>query len=146
MATVFCVTLLAGIVSKGATVFMVGQIGTSQRHPACWNDFKLPNLTTTSKSVSVELTPTEKVGWFWGIFFCFIAPEVLTLGRSLRVVLMKSYKTLSLLDGLLVFTFETIHVTGTFILFMVALPGLDSLRAIMATNAVALVPAFLKIF
>ena len=146
MATVFCVTLLAGIVSKGATIFMVGQIGTSQRHHACWSDFNLPNLTTSARSVFVELTPTEKVGWYWGLFFSFIAPEVLTLGRSLRVVLMKSYKTLSILDGLLVFVFETIHVTGTFILFMVALPGLDSLRAIMATNAVALVPAFLKIF
>ena len=44
------------------------------------------------------------------------------------------------------FVFETLHVVGTAILFFLALPGMDSIRAIMATNAFALIPGILKFF
>ena len=58
---------------------------------------------------------------------------------------MKSYKKPGLLEFLIVFIFETIHVVGIAILFFLALPGMDSIRAIMATNAVAILPGILKI-
>ena len=42
--------------------------------------------------------------------------------------------------------FETIHVAGTAILFFLALPGLDALRAVMLTNAIAVLPSAIKFF
>ena len=43
------------------------------------------------------------------------------------------------------FIFETLHVSGTAILFLVALPQLNSMRAILATHLIAFIPSFLMI-
>ena len=45
-----------------------------------------------------------------------------------------------------VFLFETLHTAGVAILFYVALPVLDSPRAMMVTNAVLIMPGFLAMF
>ena len=58
---------------------------------------------------------------------------------------MKSYSFLSPIEFLVVFIAETLHVVGTAILFLIALPQLDAARGIMASNAVALVPGILKL-
>ena len=58
---------------------------------------------------------------------------------------MKSYSFLSPPEFLVVLVTETLHVVGTAILFLIALPQLDAARGIMATNAVALVPGILKL-
>ena len=44
---------------------------------------------------------------------------------------------------LIVFTFETIHTTGVALLFYTVLPELDTVRAMMLTNAVLLMPGLL---
>ena len=44
----------------------------------------------------------------------------------------------------LIFLFETLHVVGTAILFLIALPSMDSLTAILACSAVEFFPAALK--
>ena len=59
---------------------------------------------------------------------------------------MKTYATPSVIEFAIVFMFETLHVIGTGILFFLAFPGMDSVRALMATNAVAIFPGLLKIF
>ena len=41
------------------------------------------------------------------------------------------------------FVFETLHVSGTAILFLVALPQLNSMRAILATHLIAFIPSIL---
>ena len=58
---------------------------------------------------------------------------------------MKSYSFLSPLEFLVVFTTETLHVVGTAILFLIALPQLDAARGIMATNVMALIPGILRL-
>ena len=47
---------------------------------------------------------------------------------------------------LIVFTFETIHTTGVALLFYTVLPELDTVRAMMLTNAVLLMPGLLSTF
>ena len=58
---------------------------------------------------------------------------------------MKSFVWPKWWEFLIVLVFETVHVTGAAILFFVAFPGLDSLRAVMCTNAVALIPSIFKL-
>ena len=147
MVVVFAVTLLAGVVSKGATFFMVSQVAAKTKtSPACLSDFP-PNLPTDPEvTVVVGITDREKVGWIWAIFFSFLAPEIFTFIRSVRIVLMKTFKMPSFLEFSIVACFETFHVVGVTILFFLALPGMDSIRAIMSTNALALFPGMLKIF
>lgn len=144
MVVVFVVTLTAGVVSKGATFFMVSQVSSRTKiMSGCTTSFP-QSLQQTG--VSVGITDRERVGWVWAIFFSFIAPELFTFLRSCRIVLMKTFKQPSFLEFSIVLCFETLHVIGVAILYFLAFPGMDSIRAIMATNAVALFPGMLKIF
>ena len=144
MVVVFVVTLMAGVVSKGATFFMVSQVaGRTKMSPACSSDFP---ASVWQSGATVGITEREKVGWVWAIFFSFLAPELFTFFRSCRIVLMKSFKRPSFLEFSIVLCFETVHVVGVAVLYFLAFPGMDSIRAIMATNAVALFPGMLKLF
>ena len=144
MVLLFLVTLAAGVVSKGATFFMVSQVAArTKTMPACTEDFP---LMVRDPTVSVGITELEKVGWIWAIFFSFLAPELFTFIRCVRIVLMKSFTKPSLLEFSIVILFETLHVIGLAILYFLAFPGMDSIRAIMATNAVAIFPGMLKLF
>ena len=141
----FCLTLAAGVVSKGATFFMVSQIKDDELKvcPEKFGYFSFENNQITNVT-AVLLTETERVGWIWALFFCFLAGEVFVFIRSFRVVFMKSFSFLGIREFLFVLFMETLHVCGTALLFLVALPELDSLRAIMATDAVAFVPGIFK--
>ena len=92
MIIIFCLTLAAGVVAKGATFFMVSQIGANVYQRACANNFGYFSFNIKGEINGVELTETERVGWVWAIFFCFLAGEFYTLVRCARTVLMKSYR------------------------------------------------------
>ncbi len=85
-------TLVAGIVAKGATFFMVNQIGPNVKQKACPEKFGFLSYNIRGDISEVQLTETEKIGWIWAIFFCFLAGEFYTLVRCIRTVLMKSYR------------------------------------------------------
>ena len=106
--------------------------------------------------------------WKWCLFFCFAVSEAMAFFRALRVCLQKTVNRPQLIDFLIVVATETIHVTGLAILYLVALPNLDSVRfkpkktnhltewntfkysywfqvrAIMVTSGTCLLPSFLK--
>ena len=92
MFIIFCLTLTAGVVAKGATFFMVSQIGKHVIQRACPENFGYFSFNIRGEITAVELTETEKVGWIWAIFFCFLAGEFYTLVRCTRTILMKSYR------------------------------------------------------
>ena len=73
----FCMTIAAGVVSKGATFFMVSQAAADVSIEACSDNFNVP----VSDGTVVTLTETERVGWIWAIFFCFLAGELVTFIR-----------------------------------------------------------------
>ena len=142
MAVVFAVVVTAGVVSKGATFFMVNQLA-AKKIEICPDKFPL----TIDRSFywTVEPHLTERIGWLWVIFFSFIAPEIFTFFRNFRIFFMKHQsKYPQKREFALIFMFETLHVIGTSILFLLALPSLDSLTAILACSAVEFFPAALK--
>ena len=128
MFVVFCLTLVSGVVSKGATMFMVSQVAANVTQAACPERFSYFSFTIPGTVYGVQLTQTEKVGWLWAIFFCYLASEVFTFIRCFRVVFMKSYSFLKVHEFFIVWLLETLHVGGTAMLFFLVLPKLDSLR------------------
>ena len=56
-----------------------------------------------------------------------------------------SYRLLKPAEFFFVFSMETIHVVGIAILFLIALPEMDSLTGIIVLHAVAIIPSILKI-
>ena len=145
MAVVFVVVLTAGVVSKGATFFMVNQVATKNSLPIdiCRRNF--PQLLDERFDWSVEPSLIERIGWLWVIFFSFIAPEIFTFFRNFRIFFMKHQSEYpQKREFALIFVFETLHVVGTSILFLIALPSLDSLTAILACSAVEFFPTALK--
>ena len=121
---------------------MVSQIGKDVTINTCPMEFP---SSLVSHDTRVGVTQTERVGWIWAIFFCFLAAEVFTLIKSCRIMFMKSYSFLEPGQFLIVLALETVHVVGTALLFLVAFPELDSAQAILATTATASIPALLKI-
>ena len=144
MSFVFLVTLGSGVVSKGATIFMVSQIGSNVTQTACPGEFTYFDAFYPGEVHSVELTESERVGWIWALFFCYISGEVFVFIRCFRIVFMKSSSFLRKTEFLVVWVLESLHVIGTAMLFFLALPNMDSLRALVATNVIGLVPALLK--
>ena len=129
MAVVFVVVVTAGVVSKGATFFMVNQVA-AKKIEICPGKFPL----TIERSFywTVEPHLTERIGWLWVIFFSFIAPEIFTFFRNFRILFMKHQSEYpQKREFALIFLLETLHVVGTSILFLIALPSLDSLTAIL---------------
>ena len=144
MAVVFVVVLTAGVVSKGATFFMVNQIATKEfEMEICPRNF--PPMIDDGFQWNVEPSLRERIGWLWVIFFSFIAPEIFTFFRNFRIIFMKHQsKYPNKREFALIFVFETLHVVGTSVLFLIALPSLDSLTAILACSAVEFFPTLLK--
>ena len=139
MAVVFVVVVTAGVVSKGATFFMVNQVAKESKQLAvCDKDFTMTYVYT-------EVAPVEKVGWLWAIFFSFVAPEFFTFFRNFRIFFMKHHSEYpQKREFFIILTFETLHVLGTSILFLLAFPSLDSMTAILASSAVEFFPTLLK--
>ncbi len=79
------------------------------------------------------------------IYIAFAVPETISLVRAIRVVLLKHVTIPSWDKFLVVFSMETVHVGGLVLLFYGVLPEMDSLKAVMATNAVATIPAILRL-
>ena len=130
----FAVVLGGGVVSKASLFFMLAQIrGNAVSY--C----NVPGLQALS-------SPETSVAWLWCVFFAFIAPELLTWGRSIRVFMMRKVKWPPKTFMLWVLLFETLSVVGNGLLFFGIMPQLDSLRAMMLTNGVILIPSILSIF
>ena len=144
MVFVFILTLGSGVVSKGATIFMVSQVRSNVTQTACPGEFTYFDTFYTGEVYGVKLTETETVGWIWALFFCYISGEVFVFIRCFRVVFMKSYGFLRKTEFLVVWLLETLHVLGTAMLFFLALPQMNSLRVAVATNAIGVVPSLLK--
>ena len=142
MFVVFVVVVTAGVVSKGATFFMVNQVAAKSKGMlTCASDFSFPNLPGQVATA----TEVEKIGWLWAIFFSFLAPEIFTFFRNFRMFFMKHHSVYpQKREFFLILIFETLHVIGTSILFLLAFPALDSMTAILASSAVEFFPALLK--
>ena len=75
--------------------------------------------------------------------FAFCIPEMLTWLRSARIFFTMNTSWPPLHKFSAVFTMETIHTFGLVLLFYSVLPELDSVRAMMLSNAIYLLPGLL---
>ena len=60
------------------------------------------------------------------------------------MAIMRKVNRPPIIDFVAVFVMETLHVSGLAILFFGTLPYMDSLRGMMLTSGVSLVPGILK--
>ena len=142
IAVVFVIVTAAGVVSKGATFFMVNQVAKDSKQISICQKHFPPMLTGLEMA---EVSTVEKIGWLWAIFFSFIAPEVFTFFRNFRIFFMKHQSVFpQKREFFIILILETLHVIGTAILFILAFPRLDSMTAILASSAVELFPSVLK--
>ena len=82
----------------------------------------------------------EQIRWVWALFAAFLVPEIMSLGRSLRVCVFKTVLVPRFLDFAFVATMEILHAVGVAILLFLALPQMDSTHALALTNCLAVVP------
>ncbi|XP_059481100.1 chitin synthase chs-2-like [Neocloeon triangulifer] len=136
---VFLVVLGCGVLAKGTILFMAAQTSGTQQVDFCYKQIS----NTAEKRYVAKLPLVERVGWTWALFFALIVPEVLSLMRSIRMCVFKSFKKPPLGDFLLVMSAETLHAIGIGILAFVVFPELDILKAAMLTNCVCVVPGIL---
>lgn len=137
----FLVVLTAGVVSKGATFFMVAQMSQIKTLVYCKDPFNVDKRESW-----VVHTTQDTVAWLWAIFFVYATPELLVWLRSARIYLMRHNNRPRLAHFIVVLIMETLSSAGVAILFYAALPHIDTPRAIMATNAVCIMPAFHLLF
>lgn len=131
----FSATLGGGVIAKTALFFMVAQISPSRPITYC-----------KDQAFVVTQDPKASTAWLWCLFFAFTAPEFFTLVRSARVYMMRKTSWPPKTYIAIVWLFETLHTFGVALLFFVALPHLDSLRAMILTNGVLFLPCLLSVF
>lgn len=130
----------------------------SSRLPYCNQDRKVSDVTkdyivdrgrggdpsAPNYESKLEALETDQVAWVWVIIFAYACPEVIgTFLRSLRIVVLKTYKRPPLADFIFVFIMETLHVVGLAVLVFLAFPQLDSAHAVVLTNCLAIIPSIL---
>ncbi|XP_037076307.1 chitin synthase chs-2-like [Pollicipes pollicipes] len=133
----FGIVLTGCVVAKGTTLFMTAQLKPGKTLIYCDRNIGL------GRSWRVEIPEVERVAWVWCLFLAFVVPELGTFIRSARICFFKSWRWPALLEVLTVGLLEGLHTVGLAVLMFVALPELDSVRALMLTNCVCLVPAVL---
>ncbi|KAF0297192.1 Chitin synthase chs-2 [Amphibalanus amphitrite] len=133
----FGIVLGGCMVAKGTMLFMTAQLKMDKKLSYCDKNSGL------GRSWSVEIPEIEKVAWTWCLFLAFTVPEVGTFVRSARLCFFKTLKRPTLAELATVAALESLHTVGVAILVYAALPELDSVRALMLTNCVCLVPGLL---
>lgn len=126
----FSITLICGLVSKGALFLIVAQVNPDKKQYAYCNEYqdggKIP------------------IAWLWSLFFAFSSPEMFTFVKSARIYMMRKTHWPSMKHFSVVCLFETLHTSGLALLFFLVMPHLDSLRAMILTNGVLFWPCLLS--
>ncbi|XP_055854071.1 chitin synthase chs-2 [Episyrphus balteatus] len=133
---VFGIVLGSAVISKLSYLLMVAQIPSGSKVKYC--DIRHPK-----RELYARIPDEQQIAWIWALIFAFSAPEVFTFFRSLRICVFKDVKAPTWLEVYLVVGMELLHVVGLAVFTFVALPAMDSCKALMVTNAVCLVPAIL---
>ncbi|TRY63908.1 hypothetical protein TCAL_11841 [Tigriopus californicus] len=135
---VFGVVLIGALVSKGSLMFMLAQASYRQ------STVVTCTYNITNDNGTIQSDPENNVAWLC-IFFSFLGPELLTFLKCVRVCIMRTVARPKWDAFLIVFLMETLHVIGLAFLFFAALPGLDSIKALMLTSCIAFIPGLLML-
>lgn len=87
----FIIVLAGGVLSKSILLLMTSMIRLNRTIPLC-NDY-ITNSQPKDKTYEAFFTNgPERIVWIWCLFFCLIAPEILTFFRALRYCIFRNAK------------------------------------------------------
>ncbi|GFR70579.1 chitin synthase variant [Elysia marginata] len=92
-----------------------------------------------------RLSQNVEVRWIWAMFGLTVTPNVFTFLKCAWRACFKSSRTPAWKSFLLVLLSETLHSIGLSIFVFQVLPNMDTLRGLVLTLGVAIVPACLKL-
>lgn len=161
----FIIVIATSIVARGTAFFMISQLSVQNRPnlPFCNGDqnqgfyifdaqekdlevdFHCSGFVGVDKDECDFSLGVERSAWIWCLFFAFSAPTVGTFLRSLRVWLFKFQKVPKLTTFLFVLLMEMCHVSGLALLVFLVLPEMDTLRGMVLSTGIAIVPALLLV-
>ncbi|CAG0880273.1 unnamed protein product [Darwinula stevensoni] len=143
----FVFVLGSSCIALSTALFMTTQLKVGRMVPHC------NRLVDSTKEWEANISYLERIAWIWAVFFVLISPEVYTFIRSFRFVIFKTTRFTKHVEGVnkgltfaIVWTVETLHTIGLFLLAFVVLPELDVLRGVMFTSCVCFVPSVLGLF
>ncbi|KAJ6216762.1 hypothetical protein RDWZM_007919 [Blomia tropicalis] len=141
----FTIVLSCAVMSKSIVLFMTSMIRTNRTVPVCAQS--IPGLERDKKYIAVfQADDPERIAWIWSLFIILIVPELMTLFRSARICVFKSYRIPSKSTFLTIFIMETIHTVGLSIFIFLILPSLDVVKGAMLTNCLCFLPSLFAIF
>lgn len=86
----FIIVVVCAVLSKGIVLFMTSMIRSNRTVSVCAQS--IPGLERDKKYLAVfAADDPERVAWIWSLFFILIVPELMTLFRSARICVFKSY-------------------------------------------------------
>lgn len=86
----FIIVVACAVLSKGIVLFMTSMIRSNRTVSVCAQS--IPGLERDKKYLAVfAADDPERVAWIWSLFFILIVPELMTLFRSARICIFKSY-------------------------------------------------------
>lgn len=103
VSLITCATVMVcSVVSVTQFLFMTSLIKPNRTGAQVCSQ-SLPGLDRDKRyEIIFQLNDPERVAWIWAILFCLLAPEIMTLFRSIRICTFKSYVTPSKSDMFLV--------------------------------------------
>lgn len=103
VSLITCATVLVcSVISVTQFLFMTSLIKPNRTGVQICSQ-GLPGLDRDKRyEIIFQLNDPERVAWIWCILFCLLAPEIMTLFRSIRICTFKSYVTPSKSDMFLV--------------------------------------------
>ncbi|CAG7817051.1 unnamed protein product [Allacma fusca] len=133
----FVAVLAGAVVAKGSLLLMTSQLEPDRIVPFCNRRF------ARDKQYEAKIPEVERISWTWALLFAFLAPEIGTFIRSLRICVFKSWRQPAKMEFIVPFFFESCNAVGLALFVFYVLPSVNVVKAAMLTNCVSLVPAVL---
>ena len=101
----FLIVLFCAVLSKSIVLFMTSMVRSNRTVSVCAQS--IPGLERDKKYIAVfQADDPERISWIWSLFIVLVIPELMTLCRSARICIFKSYRIPSKL------TFFTVNNLG----------------------------------
>ncbi|XP_063978439.1 chitin synthase chs-2-like [Diachasmimorpha longicaudata] len=136
----FALVLGGGVLAKAAILLAAAQIGDQASSKYC--DYKSPQGSLTVDKTAT-ISEDGRIYWYWCVILAFLVPEVLTLLTTTFHLLFKKRKIPSYLDLLFASVSESFHAAAMALLFLLVIPGMNSLLAAAVTSCTCFIPALL---
>ncbi|XP_034938780.1 chitin synthase chs-2-like [Chelonus insularis] len=141
----FMLILCGGFFSRATILLASSQIGPKHIMQYCEYHHLNKNITTM-KNFIIDISEEGKIMWYWCILIAFCIPELVTSSNTIYHLLFKKKKFPKMWDLSFVCFLEGFHAAAIAVLFLVILPELDSVLAVIVSSCIYFVPTILGLF